>query len=113
MRGRQLGANRDCGHPDGYVVRAACWLRFPRREAARRQMPVPPVGSLPKEGPRRAARCQMGGAPRPGEAGAGARRSLLRRVVPVGVWWQVCELVQYVIALRGVVESVGVRVADE
>ena len=27
----------------GYLVRGACWLRFPRREVARRQIPVPPV----------------------------------------------------------------------
>ena len=33
-----------------------------------------------------------------GGRGRGARRSLLRRVVPVGVGWQVCELVQKVIA---------------
>jgi hypothetical protein len=64
-------------------------------------MPVPPLCRQPSRGTAaaRAARCQAGGAPRPAEAGAGgARRSLLRRVVLGGVWWQVCELVANVIA---------------
>jgi hypothetical protein len=92
---------RDSGHRDGSIVRGAAGCGFPRREVAGRQMPVPPVCRQPSRGaaPARAARCQAGGAPGPVGAGAGgARRSLLRGVVLVGVWWQVCELVSNVIA---------------
>jgi len=64
-------------------------------------MPVPPVCGQPSRGtaagacgPLPGRRSAAAGAGR----GRGARRSPLRRVVPVGVWWQVGELVQNVIA---------------